>query len=233
MAQQKSEKGSAFFYILIAIVLFAALTYAVSNSNRTNINIVTEEQAKIAAQEAIEQAETVKNAVQKLLLRKIDETSISFENSAVTGYTLSSCTNDFCKVFNNNGGAINWIQVPQNSNDGTDWIYTGTLPILGNGSDARYDITMILPKVSDNICRQINVFLGYSNNLSDPIPVPDDTTLGAQKISTANPLNAASNFIDGTNIDGTPALCVQIPTPSIELGTTTNSNYFVYTLYAG
>ena len=50
---RKHEAGNIFFFILLAIALFAALSYAVSSNRGGSTNIFTEEQSKLAAQEII------------------------------------------------------------------------------------------------------------------------------------------------------------------------------------
>ncbi|HPD82542.1 MAG: hypothetical protein R3D88_09220 [Alphaproteobacteria bacterium] len=229
-----SQKGSVFFYILIAIVLLAALSYAVSRGSRVGSNTITEQQSQVIASEILEQAEAVTLAVQKLLLRGFDETEISFENSAVAGYTLASCSTDDCKVFALSGGSLNWFTPPQGANNGEDWVYTGNLPILGNGSQNYYDITMILPNINEQICRQLNVNSNVVTNLNDPIPVANDTTLLANKLTTATPIATSPNFIDGANIDNHDAVCVQIVGSSGEFAAIpANAYFFVKTIYAG
>lgn len=228
------QNGSVFFYILIAIVLLASLSYAVSNNSRVGTTIITEQQAKVTSSQILEQAEAATLAVQKLLLRGFDETEISFENNQVAGYALAACTTDDCKVFADSGGALNWFFPPENANSGEHWVYTGNLPIADNGSNNLYDVTMILPNVNDSICRQINFELNITSSITDPIPVATDTTLGATKLSTANPINAVSEVIDGGIIDGKTAICVEIVGSSGEFAAVPNNRYFfVQTLYAG
>jgi len=227
-----SQKGSAFFYILIAIVLLAALTYSVSRSSRTNTSIISEQQAKVAAQNIIEQGQTVSNAVQKLNLRGFDETQISFENLIDTNYTLASCTTTICRVFDIAGGGLNWFYPPENSNDGSTWIYTGQLPIRFNGLGERYDLTMVLPNINQKTCQEINFKLGLATSNNEAIPVASDTTITINRLATGNEISDSSNFLDGTDIDGNNSICLQIGTVSGDY-TGTNQFYYVHTLYAG
>ena len=234
MTSTKSQNGSVFFYILIAIILLAGLSYAVNNNSRVGTAIITEQQARVVSSQVLEQGEAMALAVQKLLLRGFDETEISFENSVVAGYGLASCATDDCKVFNDAGGALNWFEPPEGSNSDEDWVYSGDLPIADNGNNNVYDITMILPNVNDSVCRQINFELNITSSINDPIPTATDATLGATKLSTANPINAASEVINGGIIDGNTAICVEIVNSSGELTAVPNNRFFfVQTLYAG
>jgi len=228
----KNEYGGVFFYILIAIVLLAALTFAINRDNRSSTSTVTTQQAKLAAQEAIEHGDLVKNAFQKLLLRGFEATDISFENNIVAGYTLSTCATDDCKIFEVNGGSLNWIKASNTANGGTNWIYSGVSSILDNGANARSDIVMILPGVTEEVCRNINFTLGVTANISDAPPVTDDTTITTQQLKDTFPIAESANVFDGANITGNDAVCVQIGTMSGAYAGT-NEYHYVHTIYAG
>ena len=227
-----TQRGSVFFYIFIAIVLIAALTYSVSNNSRTNTSILTDQQAKIAAQNIIEQGETVSNTVQKLLLRGYRETEISFENNIATGYTLAECVENGCKVFDINGGGLNWIYPPEYANEGENWIYTGTVPVRYNGKNPVYDITAILPNIDEKVCQEINFKLGLAATNNEDILSSADTTIYINRLHTGSPINPTANYLDGPNIDGNPSICISIDSMTGHY-TGTNQNYYVHTLYAG
>ncbi|MEM6781224.1 MAG: hypothetical protein AAF569_05125, partial [Pseudomonadota bacterium] len=76
---KRSENGSAIFYILIAIVLLAALTYSFTQSTRTSGDNLTDQQASLIASEIIEYGNTITNAVQKLKLRGCADDEISVQ----------------------------------------------------------------------------------------------------------------------------------------------------------
>jgi len=154
------EKGNVFFYILIAVALFAALSYAVSRNNTGSTDIFTEEQAKLAAQEIIEYGNTVANAVQKLRLRgckveashlqgatvnlgliainfgndinqRVDNTPIHMEEDFTATPSDGSCS-----VFNSNGGNINAFT----HTNVTPATLTGAVFKSGHGSVANRDL---------------------------------------------------------------------------------------------
>lgn len=113
-----NESGSAIVYILIAILLLAALTFYVMQGSRTGASSLTKEQASLAATEIIEYGDVVARAVQKLKLRGCSDTQISFEglDSHWAGqYDNSNAPSDnSCHVFDLNGGGINTYTVPDN-----------------------------------------------------------------------------------------------------------------------
>ena len=95
-----SERGNALLYILIAVALIAALSYVVSRGQRGNTSTLTDQQARLAAQEIIDYGNDLANAVQKLRLRGCTDTQVSFENNIVTEYTNPNAPADkSCHVF--------------------------------------------------------------------------------------------------------------------------------------
>lgn len=230
---KRSQNGSALIYILIAVALIAALTYAVTRGSRTGESNLTKETSSLIASEIMEQAQTLARAVQKLRLRGIDETGISFENPTISGYTLAACASGDCKVFDLSGGGMNWLTPPAAANSGEDWLYAGTVGSTGHGANAgSYDLLMILPGIADSICMAINEKLNITAP-GDAIPVADDATLSASKLATATPISASAETIADSITNGKTAYCIKITTPSGDLGTTANTNYFVQVLFGG
>ena len=184
MKHNKNQNGSIFFYILIAIFLFAALTYFLSDSNRTNIATVSEEQAKVAAQEIIEYGDIVTNAVQKLLLRGCDETEISFEDNPTTAansfvYTnINSPTDNSCHVYNAAGGNLNtkdanrfWFVQDAIDAGFAQFYVTARDEIDGIGDTCSSaecsEISMSVWGLKESVCLKINETLGINNMPSE------------------------------------------------------------------
>jgi len=82
----KNERGNVIFLILIAIGLFAALSFSFSKGNRGSTTIIDKEQATLIATEIINYARSIKNAVHELQINGCDDTEISFENGITVGY---------------------------------------------------------------------------------------------------------------------------------------------------
>ena len=75
------EKGTALFLILVAVVLFAALTYAVTQSSNGNAVSMSREVADNKATELVSYANLIRDAINRLLLRGCDERQVSFQNT--------------------------------------------------------------------------------------------------------------------------------------------------------
>lgn len=223
--ENRGERGSVFFYVLLAIALFAALTYAVSRDKGGSTNIFTDKQAKLAAQEIIEYGNTVANAVQKLRLRGCTDTQISFENDIVAGYTNPNAPSDkSCHVFDINGGSIQFQQAPEPyANTGplhyegkysfiynTEWVGNGTTC----GDPTCGDLLLILQPLDENICEVINKHLGYST-------LPEDTAYGGVQFTGiySATYNTLADEANGAEVIGKSAACFL----------RTNDNAYIYT----
>jgi hypothetical protein len=221
----QTERGAVFIYILMAIVLLAALTYAVSHGNRGGTSTLTDQQAKLAAQEIIDYGNTVATAVQKLRLRGCSDTEISFENdaSSIADYTNPNAPTDkSCHVFDINGGNVT-RQIfneaffePLLSNPVTPYFFFASgSAFKGFGEDCTAEdcldlITYIL--VQENICSAIN-------KMADVFSIPEDsdqignTFIGSYNVSTTtivldepanNPLAGKAFGCFYENGDGSP-----------------------------
>lgn len=161
-----SQNGNVFFYIMLAIFLLGALTYAVTKDRGPSTNIFTDEQAKISAQEIIDYGNIIAEAVQKLRLRGCSDTQISFENSVVVGYSNSNAPIDkSCNIFDANGGNVNW-QLAENFK-AKDILFPDNVCVSGVGSGAlgtacqtdgiqSTELILVLDEIDQSVCEEIN-----------------------------------------------------------------------------
>lgn len=172
---QNTQSGAVFYYILLAVALIAALTYFVSRDNRASVGILSNDQARIAANEIIDYGNTVAQTVQKLKLRGCSDTEISFENNIETGYANGSDTR--CQVFNLSGGAINYTEPNDAWGGANEWRFTGRHPVQDvNTSDA--DLLVMLSNINQSICFDINKRFNIPLILDD---APEDSGVDADK----------------------------------------------------
>ncbi len=161
-----NEKGNVFFYILLAIALFAALSYALSKGGRSSSSTLTNEQARIAAQEIIDYGNDIANAVQKLRLRGCSDNEISFENDEYAGYVNpNSPADERCHVFSNSGGQItyhgrskDWFTPGYYSS----WWVNGETSVVDVGS-AESELIVWSVRLKEKLCMHLNKSL---NNLA-------------------------------------------------------------------
>ena len=166
MTHDNHEKGSVLVIILVAVALFAALSFVVSNMMRGNANI-GRERSGIYASEILTYARSLKEAVQMMRISNgCEDEDISFENNIVSGYEHSPVATDNCKIFNANGGGLSYIRPNIEANGGLDWIFTGDNDGYDIGTQCNFascaDLIAVLPEVSLEICTEINKRLNIS-----------------------------------------------------------------------
>ncbi len=200
---RQNESGVVFVYILLAIALFAALSYAVSDNKGGSTNIFTDEQARLAAQEIIDYGNNVANAVQKLRLRGCSETEISFQNNVVSGY--NNGTNTTCQVFHEDGGNINFPTFNETSYDLNAPVidrisFNGDNQIIDNGSGDS-ELIFFNSAIKQNICENINNIL-HDNQAAF---TGGDITVGSTKFTGS--YSGSPDTMCGGSADSTTTGC--------------------------
>jgi hypothetical protein len=194
-----SNAGSAFFIILIAIAMFAGLSFAIIQGGRQSAGDLTAEQAKLAAQEVINYGDVIQKAVQTLRLRGCSLEEISFEdpnqNSKQKGGSIfihgnpNSPGDKSCHVFEPNGGKVQSkllesgyidpdLVTSSTDMDSRSFIVT-MIRVQGAGNeqwdDAGTDLVLNVGRLTPQVCMAINTILGIANQNVDPPLPPIDT----------------------------------------------------------
>lgn len=178
-----SQRGNALFIILIGIVLFAALSYAVTQSTRGGGDMGAGEKATVQATDIVSYGNQVATAVKSMMaLNGCKDTQISFENPVIAGYENPNAPADkSCNVFDAAGGGLNWQKFSQDAlasccTGGMTAaayghpLYTGkgdangvgSTKADGSGSVATADLKIIVPQLSKDTCIKINEKLGVT-----------------------------------------------------------------------
>lgn len=174
-----NQSGNVLFYILIAVALLAALSYAVAQGGRSSLSGLTDEKSRLFAGEILEYADSLSNAVSQIKLRGYTEAQVSFENSIVSGYANANCSEDFCKVFALDGGGVNYMAPKM------DWLDSGSSGQLRYGElyihaqshvvdvgTSDDDLVLFIPYLKKELCIAINDLLGIEPTGQD---VPSET----------------------------------------------------------
>lgn len=184
--QLKSQQGSAMLYIMIAVALLAALSYAVSQTNRGSVSTLTDEKANLAAQEIIEYGNVVATAVQKLRLRGCSDIEIGFGNNVwqfengtlihAPGHNPSTPGNE-CEIFSPEGGNVQAKVMPSNAGftiapgavaKGSSIVNAINMVDVGTAAIDLVLVTTFVPKES---CTVINDLL---DTFDSDVPPEDD-----------------------------------------------------------
>ena len=167
MKKTYNQKGNVLFLILIAVALFAALSYAVTQSSRTGGDASRETNILNAAQ-LTQYPVSIRTAVLRMIIDGYQDTQIAFSKTNV-GASVS----DPLLVFNSIGGGAIYQDAPgevmADGNDGT-WFFNMNFEIPGLGresatSSVGNDLIAFLPGVQADVCTRINREAGI---LSDP-----------------------------------------------------------------
>lgn len=183
-----SQSGNIFFYILLGVALFAALSFAVSRSGNAGKDI-SDEKANLLASELINYSKQVQEGVTKLRLRGCKNTEISFENSTITGYAnpdSPSSGDKHCWIFDAAGGNLSLTSPPPgSSNSASNWFFTPSYYVFYYGrsptdttcdttSNICGELTMMLFDVPEKLCRQVNILSGLQTS-SQALPTKGGT----------------------------------------------------------
>ncbi len=189
MKNYKTQSGNALFLILIAVALFAALSYAVTQSGRGG-GTIDRETAMIAASQITQYPSTIRTAITRMVITGVTVGEVHFDHT--THPQLGSFT-DEGNVFHPSGGGSVKSKPPANIGQaqgdhpvlGTianaSWGYKDVMHatdgyyIKGVGTDADTtgrDLFAYLKDITVGVCEQINKGLGVSVS-----PIPTQTTM--------------------------------------------------------
>lgn len=184
--ESRRDSGNVLFLVLIAVVLFAALSFAVTMSNRGGGEDSTRELAQIAASRLAQHSTDLERAVVRMRVSlNIAADVISFENAAVADYVNPGCTIDRCRVFTTAGGQATyitpeekWLDIAQAGQDYyREWLFTGSACIPGvglgdnpdcTGDTANFELLAIVPYISRATCVQVNKKLDLGSEAAPP-----------------------------------------------------------------
>ncbi len=174
-----SESGNVLFLILIAVVLFAALAYAVTQSSRFGGSDIKAEKADLVAAQIAQYGAQVSTAVMRVRVgHGCSETEINFENPIQAhpdywgGSTNTTAPADGrCNIFGSNGGgAVYWDARKQLPNDDPVYSYltfTTKVGVKNVGTDASELMMYFVMNSGDQaraICSAYNKRLGITGN---------------------------------------------------------------------
>ena len=171
-AQRKSERGNVLFLILIAVALFAALSYAVTQSTRSGGGDAGRETNLVNSSTITQYPASIKTAIVRMIVSNgASAETLEFNPPS----TFSSLTSVGIGVFHPTGGGATFALAPNSVTTvpGQEWHFNGENQVdnigLTNGSgapnQASADLIAFLPNVRTAICTQIHTQLGLSTTL--------------------------------------------------------------------
>ncbi len=161
------QRGNILFLILLAVVLFAALTYAVTGSQKGQVKDVSSEKADTLAATILQTGSLTENAINRLkLVNGCADTQISFDSPTVSGYYYAASPADkHCYVYDPAGAGLSFPQPPPELGNVQYW-FNGRTKWLKAGAAAGASLVMALPINSAALCAAINKALGNPATLA-------------------------------------------------------------------
>jgi hypothetical protein len=215
LSARRGERGNVIFYIFIAIALLGALSFAVSQSNQGNVTALSNERARLLASELIDYSNAVAEAVGRLRLNGVAETSLCFDASewpagAAYDYNHAGCSTESNQIFSIKGGGVQFkpvtAEILEPAYVTTNyWVFNAEVALKDIGthgtSDDNVDLVMYVLGVQDSVCKQVNDLLGFADASS---ALPSDTGFGTSPFTDAYSYSAQT----GTSlIAGKKAAC--------------------------
>lgn len=212
MFTKSSQRGNALFLILIAVALFAALSFAITRSSRTGGAPISEEKMSISWAKLQSRISMYRGAITRMTLTGTDITMITAYDPSVGSPSFSSTS-----IYHPDGGGVpfdgNFLTYDEGGGlssgtggSGIFWIGSGIEIVnvgtseagTGNGND----IVAIL-YVRQALCQYINKKIGYGSGIpvisgifGGFIDLPSGVNMGELEVLGTGGL-AGSSMLDG------------------------------------
>lgn len=228
-----NDSGNALFLILIAVALFAALSYAITQSGRGGGSI-DKEQAEIIAAQITQYGSTIEQAINRLsVINGCARTEYNFENDFDANYVNTLAPMDgSCDVFSADGANATFQKMPAGTGDENGYPLFIAVRINSIGSSAgsaSRDISFFAPIKSEAVCSAIN------RNLGLPSDFAIDGIVAASAIDSwkYKGNNFPGNVIpdEAGNVAGFAgkyAACIQTTTDTTQYPSNLGIGYFYY-----
>ena len=162
---KQSEKGNVLFLILIAVALFAALSYVVTQSTRSGGGSTEREKNILSSAQMTQYPTALRTSIIRMVLAGVAIENVKFDAPGTGPFNTLSTSQ---LVFHPQGGGATFQQAPQelsaSGNSQLAWTYNAEFDVPGigiNGAGGN-DVIAFLPGISSGICRQVNEELGVN-----------------------------------------------------------------------
>ncbi len=207
----RQDRGNILFLILLAVVLFAALSYAVTNSTRGGGNDASPEKLNLIASQMVQNVHLIEqNMMRAQVVDSIPDWGF---NTYPAQSTNSTCTQTSCNIYaygGRNGGAP-YYKVPAElaaDPSGGDitpiwYIYRS----MGLGTDAN-DLAITYVGINKGLCNALNTLL--QNGVD--VTIGDTINANVQYTGTLTAMPASAGIVGDVNATaiGKKGYCFQL-----------------------
>lgn len=222
------EQGNVLFLILIAVALFAALSYAVTQSSRSGGGDASNETNLINSAQITQYPSGVRTSIIRMMVsggKTVDD--ITFNVPSDFGSISGSEGNN---AFHPTGGGATYVQAPGDvmaSGSAGTWYFNGNFEVENIGTSVATspdgnEITAFLPGVANSICQKINSELGITTTDASGIPEYAVAATEYEDSKLQGDTIPASETELDTELSGQPFGCFR--------STTTSTNVYYHVL---
>ena len=233
---RKGERGNVLFLILIAVALFAALSYAVTQSTRSGGGDAGRETSRISSAQLTQYPAGIRTSLVRMIIGGQNVDTLEFNSAGTPGagaewggcleYPGGSGEYPRC-VFHPTGGGATYMSP---SSDlvaaATGWVFNGENEInligtttagdaVGTGTA---DLIAFLPNITLSVCEAINDELGITAipeesgiDIETQMINAVGTTAGETSLGAGGATIGSPTGTDVTELDGQPFGCFQQP----------------------
>lgn len=199
------QRGNLLFLLLLAVVLFAALAYAITSSMRGGGKDGGSEKADMLASQIIQYTNLIENTVMRTrMMNDIPDYGLDLARPGSNPNTTCTFTN--CRVFDTTSrpGLMNYDTLPLGDGTSAGFVfYTVAVEDVGTTAD---DLILILDIKTEALCRAINKQLGRNVDLT----IADGfggTITSYSGTMTSFPVSGSRLSEMGNGLKGTPSGC--------------------------
>lgn len=205
-----SQKGNAFFYILVAVVLFAGLTFTISRSNlgSTPVTEINQGRETVAGNAIISYSVQAQNAVTRLDQMGTGADQIDFILPSNAAFNTAPTLNKF---YHPDGGGFALKPLPGDAaatvaGSPTAGFYVGRFNNFDWTPTTAQDVVFTAYGLSSSVCALIN------KQLTGSTTIPTVTGQNVKNVLVDTAIHSAGNAgLTTTNCaacDEKPALCI-------------------------
>lgn len=181
--ERHSQSGSIFFWIFFMVIMFAALSFALTQGFRSGSATVDKENEKLTAQEIVEYFNQVKAQFNSLVIGGCTPLEISFDSDAYVRYNGAAVnapppsSPPECAMFDTSGG-IAALAFGKYGSD--DYLGSGTNPLPGslnvryadveNLGTGEHDLVMALTGMDLKVCVAVLNYIAEAGQTFTDVP---------------------------------------------------------------
>jgi hypothetical protein len=158
----KTAQGSVIIWVMLAVALFAALSFFMMRGSQQNASMAETERARMAASEIIDYARALQDAYKILRINGCRQDQISWQNPVDSNPSkfpnpVAAPADKSCHLFDPNGGSLQYKTFPQPR--APNPVYMGFFwvnPVIEGVGSASADVITAIQNITNPVCIAIN-----------------------------------------------------------------------------